>query len=680
MIRIEQQHKMPSIYTIVLLFSGLILTLYLTLFASFTLTFICKRNQTNIETTLMRSMAVAWKIYNDFFDKTLAVLSPLNSFNTYNQTEEATIQLAKILCAKQQDIDFWLIVNNSQKIIAASYNNSKIADKFIDIIKSSQEKKEPIFTSEVVSIKELNGLDPSLAKRAAIQIKDPANQNAIFSQVLLQIIAMPLYNKNFLWGTLIAGHLLNNDQVLAEQYSNLIPDSFLGLSIGGVRIANNIKSPMQSNFVGTIQEKNVIKAIEQGKRYVGRTTLEPKDIHLVVSDPIYDFEGKIIGDITVGVPSRGLANLTLDTFAIILVSALICLILVLFIASFVVKKFTLPLVALDRVVKKICEAKTITARHINYLNHITKNTSLGIREIVDLRDRFSQMAVSLYQKSQENKNYLEKIKKDRQELQQLSIELHKANVALEKKVEEQTKELRQLVVKLKELNNLKSQFLANISHELRTPLNSIIGFSEMLYDELYGKLNHVQKEYVEIVLTSARHLLEIITDILDLSRIEQGKIIIYKQEVNIPELILSVETIIRPQADSKNLTLETHLPKELPKIYVDPTRIKQVLYNLLSNAVKFTPFKGTITISVDYNDHELAIKVKDTGIGIKPEDLKHVFEEFYQAESPYEKKFEGVGLGLPLCKRLIELHNGRIDIQSQIGKGTTVTVYLPISI
>lgn len=233
-------------------------------------------------------------------------------------------------------------------------------------------------------------------------------------------------------------------------------------------------------------------------------------------------------------------------------------------------------------------------------------------------------------------------------------------------------------MELKALNTLKTQFLANMSHELRTPLNSIIGFSEMLYDELYGPLNATQKEYLEIILSSARHLLQIISDILDLSRIEQGKITLSKQEVSLAELVHSVESIIRPQAENRRLSLLTLLPGSLPTVSVDPTRIKQVLYNLLSNAVKFTPPGGTITIKADCNKQEVAVTVEDTGIGIKKEDQARVFDEFYQAESLYEKKFEGVGLGLPLSKRLIELHNGRIELESAVGKGTKVTFYLPL--
>jgi len=228
-------------------------------------------------------------------------------------------------------------------------------------------------------------------------------------------------------------------------------------------------------------------------------------------------------------------------------------------------------------------------------------------------------------------------------------------------------------------NRTKSEFLANMSHELRTPLNSIIGFSQILMTEMFGRLGSDRYvEYSKDIFDSSTHLLGVISDILDISKIEAGEATIMPTEVDLPEIIIACITMIETRADLKQVHVGVDLPPNLPKLFVDARQQKQILLNLLSNAVKFTPSGGTIEVSVAVDGRGgISLRVTDTGIGIAPEDIEKVLEPFGQAQSKPDRSHEGTGLGLSLSKSLTELNGGRLTLESEIGKGTCVTVWYP---
>lgn len=250
---------------------------------------------------------------------------------------------------------------------------------------------------------------------------------------------------------------------------------------------------------------------------------------------------------------------------------------------------------------------------------------------------------------------------------------------LEAKVEDRTRDLQEAMRQLEEASRHKSEFLANMSHELRTPLNSIIGFSEILQDQTFGPLNEKQLRYVSNIHISGKHLLALINDILDLSKVEAGKIELHPEPFALREALAAALHNIQPQADAKGLTLALHVDEALSILTADPVRFKQILLNLLSNAVKFTPEGGQVTVRARrVEDVFVEIAVTDTGIGIKPEDLPKLFQPFTQLEGVYAKRHQGTGLGLALTKRLVELHGGTIWADSEgEGKGSTFTVRLP---
>jgi len=223
----------------------------------------------------------------------------------------------------------------------------------------------------------------------------------------------------------------------------------------------------------------------------------------------------------------------------------------------------------------------------------------------------------------------------------------------------------------------KSEFLANMSHELRTPLNAIIGFSEVLSEKMFGELNEKQEEYSKDIHASGQHLLSLINDILDLSKIEAGRMELELAEFDLPTAIENAVMLVRERAGRRNIALHTVTDPQLGQIQADERKVRQVVLNLLSNAIKFTPEGGRIDVGAVAKGGSVEVSVTDTGIGIAPEDQEKVFEEFRQVGTA-AKKVEGTGLGLTLCRKFVELHGGRIWVKSELGHGSTFTFTLPV--
>src|SRR5262249_4622206 len=218
----------------------------------------------------------------------------------------------------------------------------------------------------------------------------------------------------------------------------------------------------------------------------------------------------------------------------------------------------------------------------------------------------------------------------------------------------------------------KSEFLANMSHELRTPLNAIIGFSEVLSERMFGELNEKQEEYSKDIHASGQHLLSLINDILDLSKIEAGRMELELSAFHLPTALDSALTLLRERAGRRSIALHTNIDNRLGQIQADERKVRQVVLNLLSNAIKFTPEGGRIEVAATPKDGLVEVSISDTGVGIAPEDQEAVFEEFRQVVRA-DKKVEGTGLGLTLWRKFVELHGGRIWVKSELGVGSTFT-------
>ena len=245
------------------------------------------------------------------------------------------------------------------------------------------------------------------------------------------------------------------------------------------------------------------------------------------------------------------------------------------------------------------------------------------------------------------------------------------NARLFREIQEKSKQL-------EVANKHKSDFLANMSHELRTPLNAIIGFSEVLLERMFGEVNEKQADYLKDIHESGKHLLSLINDILDLSKIEAGRMDLELSTFHLPSAISNAMTLIRERAQRHGIALGMKLDTRLGEFQADERKVKQILLNLLSNAVKFTPDGGRVDVAAALNGKFLEVSVRDTGIGIAAEDQSKVFGEFVQVGRDYTRKAEGTGLGLALTKRFVELHGGTIQLKSEVSQGSTFTFTLPI--
>lgn len=263
-----------------------------------------------------------------------------------------------------------------------------------------------------------------------------------------------------------------------------------------------------------------------------------------------------------------------------------------------------------------------------------------------------------------------------EQVQKREAALHEAQQGLENRVKERTAELAVAKEAAEAADRLKSAFLATMSHELRTPLNSIIGFTGILRQELPGPLNEEQKKQMEMVAGSAEHLLALINDVLDISKIEAGQMNISAEPFDPCEALRNAVRTARPLAGKKGLALEEYCEGEGP-MTGDRRRFEQVALNLLSNAVKFTD-RGLVRASCVIKDGTVTLKVSDTGIGIKPEDMDKIFKPFRQVDTGTSRQYEGTGLGLSICRKLAELMGGEITAESEYGKGSTFTVRLPL--
>jgi signal transduction histidine kinase len=265
-------------------------------------------------------------------------------------------------------------------------------------------------------------------------------------------------------------------------------------------------------------------------------------------------------------------------------------------------------------------------------------------------------------------------------------QLKHASAELERKVQEATAELaeqnellRRQHIALEQASALKSQFLANMSHEFRTPLNAILGYTHMLLNGVSGAVSDSQRKSLTRIDSNSQHLLALINDILDITRIEAGRMPLTLSSFKIPTLVEEVMSELEPIIRRSNLSVRAIMPRTLPQLKSDRQKVKQVVLNLLSNALKFTP-SGSVRIIASYEkkDRTVGIAVADTGVGIGPDDRTKVFEDFRQLDSSPARGYGGTGLGLSICRRLSQMLGGTIDLESELGKGSTFTLRLPM--
>ncbi len=264
-------------------------------------------------------------------------------------------------------------------------------------------------------------------------------------------------------------------------------------------------------------------------------------------------------------------------------------------------------------------------------------------------------------------------------LKQLNGELEDRIVAATSDLAQQNERLLWQSEELAKANKLKTDFLASVSHELRTPLNAVIGYSALLLDGIAGELTEGQRDYITRSRAAAHHLLSLITDILDLSRIEAGKMPLHVERVLLEDLINEVAEQVEPMMTSKRLAFRKVIAAQCPPLQTDKTKLKQILLNLLSNAVKFTN-RGSIRLQVDREADSVVLRVADTGVGIRPDEIDAIWEDFRQLDQSRTRSYGGTGLGLSIARRLTQQLGGHVRVESTLGVGTTFIVRLPLAI
>jgi len=645
----------------------LLTILFFGLFIVFNISIIFTRLDRNIASLLERTQTISWQAMNGYFVAAGAALDAVMA-----TTDDLTL-LARAL-DRQQAVDIWFVTDEAGRILRSNLAGGSVPHEFLAAAAQSAATGGATQDFELLDLGDLAVYSPALADRAVVE----SAAAGVTYGALFQVLAVPYRTAGGpVRGAVVAAHLLNNDCSIARQVQREIPDSFSTISARGIRVAGNLEitdGPVYYG-IGQRQDADLIATVMRGERYNGRVVLTDGLVHLVVSDPIRNSRGEVIGALTTGHPSQGLATLKRDATAYVLVSAVLSLAAAVAASSYVSHRLSLPIMRLGNVVRQLSEAEEVQQEHIDTLKALPAPRTGEIRA---LQTYLTEATTALYQKNQQIIGYVTRIETDRNRLHDLAQRLKHLNETLEAQVEAKTLELRVAMLDLLESNKAKDKFLANTSHELRTPLNSIIGFSDMLLGDVYGELNEQQRSRVQIIRDSADYLLRLINDLLEMAVLAQGKLQLDLQEMDLHEVVPAVASIIRQQCEEKGIRLSLQLAGGRLPITADPTRIKQVLYNLLSNSVRFTPEGGTITVTTASGPEEVKIAIRDTGIGIPEADLYHVFDEFYQAENRSSAGRGGFGLGLPLSKKLVEAHGGRIELGSRVGEGTTVTIYLPI--
>lgn len=486
------------------------------------------------------------------------------------------------------------------------------------------------------------------------------------------VIVSPIIglNDSQLLGFLVFGDITNNDSYYPDKYSKSVQGSYLALSVGKIRVTSNIRSGIKKNYIGSAIPVTG-QTIEGPKpQYFGRAQIGD-EIHVFLDEAIVDNRGNTIGMIGVGIPENEFSVILATNRNLILVVTIVCLNITLVIGRYLAASITRPILLATSFAERLGQGDRDLELCPEWLTDRNSETTV-------LLETFQKVARELKISEDQRKQYLEKLQQEQFQQLHLAQQLKLMNDELETKVKARTQGLQQAITALKKADEVKSQFVANMSHELRTPLNAIICSSEALLDNVFGSLNAKQAKYIENILASGTHLLQLINDILDISKFAAGKMKLCCSEFYIGELVENSLNVVKSLAYRKNIRVIVTIDPINFKMKADAQKLKQIIYNLLSNAIKFTPDGGRVEVEIINRGPVAQISVRDNGIGIKEADHERVFTEFEQVDSSYGRQYEGTGLGLPLTKKLVEMHGGQIYLKSKLGEGTEVMITIPI--
>lgn len=568
--------------------------------------------------------------------------------------------------------DYALILDSNNNILVKGSPQMKY-DKPVwleRLVNAAGTAKSPITSDEAFELEDLFFRGSTLYKQFAIKINNPhPGQKDEFTKAEAGVAVTPILDENGeKLGTIVFADVINNDEFFPNHYSESIEGSFLAISVDGVRLCTNITNiDKTKRGMGTEAPRGIDLAGQDEKQYFGSETVLG-ETHIFLDERINNYWGKDVAIVGVGIPEYRFQAIIKDNNTTVVYANLVCLLIMLLLGDYLAKKISKPIVVATEKAEKLNSM-------ISGDKKISKDDYNDEGEL--LVKTFDVFSENLLEHKKEKDLYTANLEEAHLKQKELTKELQGLNEQLEKTINDKTMHLQVAIKELQEANQAKAQFLANISHELRTPLNVIIGSSEILKEPMLGQLSEKQNNYVDNIHSSGTHLLQLINDILDVSKIAAGKMHLNISEFGIKDVVNQTVRNMSSYIAEKRLNIEVTINPEDFLIWADAQKIRQILYNLVSNAVKFTNNDGHILIKVVKLGTMMEVLVKDDGIGIALEDQERVFKEFEQVDTSYTRENGGTGLGLPLVKKLVEMHGGTVCLKSNKGEGTEILFTIP---
>lgn len=572
-------------------------------------------------------------------------------------------------------LDF-VVILDPQRSVMASYPEQLNITSHFDInglVRMAEQTQQAIFSEEAFELSLL--FHPQSAPFQQFRVKithadGPEQQVQYLTKCQAGVVVVPLFEQDVLLGYTVIGDIANNDPYFPETYSRQVKHSFLAISVDGIRVTSNIRTPKKADYIGSRMPVQMNSMEGEKLFYFGRVNIDG-EVHVFIDEPIMDSTGKTIGVLGVGIPEDSFSRILSTNRNLILLVTVFSLVLMLFIAKHVSKYITKPILLAINMAERIRHGERELALPAEFLRNSASETSV-------LLSTFQQMATELADSEAKRKEYVVRLQEEHQRQQELAAALQEMNQELEDKVTARTRDLQQAFGALKKADEVKSQFLANMSHELRTPLNSIICSAEVVKEGLFGSLTEKQARYLQTIWGSGTHLLQLINDILDICKIEAGKMQLSLSQFHIADIVDNSFHVVKSLAFRKNIDVSIRVEPPDFLMTADAKKLRQILYNLLSNAIKFTPEYGRVELEAVCHEPLVRFSIRDTGIGIDEADMERVFREFEQVDNSYAKQYEGTGLGLSLTKKLVEMHGGEIYLTSKLGEGTEIMFTIPV--
>jgi len=412
------------------------------------------------------------------------------------------------------------------------------------------------------------------------------------TKCLVFVSVSPVYNKenNQLLGFLAFGDIVNNDAYFPKTYSQSVENSYMAISVDDIRVTSNIRSPKKQNFIGSSTPLAISTLKGTTNVFYGKVDYDG-EVHIFLDKPIVDYDGKDIGMLGVGIPEDKF-SIIMDTQRDIIVFVTgLCLIIMIFITKYVSGRIAAPILKATELANQIARGDSDIVIDSQYLQNSNSETTI-------LLNAFNKMVCDLKKSEEERNEYLGKLQSEHAELLNMSEQLAELNKNLEEKVRLRTQNLWEAVNDLKKTGKIKSLFIANMSHELRTPLCAIINSAEIMREEIIGPMNEKQHKYINNIIASGRHLLQLINSVLDLSKIEAGKMTLVIGDYSMSDIVAESFNMVKNLAYKKNQKVTIQMNPTDFIVKVDANKIKQILCNILSNAIKFTPQGGNVLVDV----------------------------------------------------------------------------------